>query len=53
VGFDADDPPLVGANNMELYDIYFNNGLNVAVMTRIGVLEAYSNDHKHLGKIDF
>ena len=52
VGFDTDDL-LVGANNMQLYGIDFNDGLNVAVMTRIGVFEAYSNDVRHLGKIDF
>ena len=52
VGFDADDL-LVGANNMELYGVDFNDGLNVAVMTRIGVSEVYSNDLKHLGKMDF
>ena len=50
--FDADDM-LVGASNMEFYGVDFNDGLNVAVMTRIGVSEVYSNDVKHLGKIDF
>ncbi len=52
VGFDKDDL-LLGANNMRLYDIDFNDGINVAIMTRTGVYEAYSNDHKHLGKVDF
>jgi len=52
VGFDQDEL-LVGANNMRLYGIDFNDGINVAIMTRIGVYEAYSNDHKHLGKVDF
>jgi len=52
VGFDVDDL-LVGASNMELYSVDFNDGLNVAVMIRIGVSEVYSNDVKHLGKIDF
>lgn len=52
VSFDADDL-LVGASNMEFYGVDFNDGLNVAVMTRIGVSEVYSNDVKHLGKIDF
>jgi len=52
MGFDTDDI-LVGANNMELYGVDFNDGLNVAVMTGIGVSEVYSNDVKHLGKIDF
>jgi len=52
VGFDVDDL-LVGASNMEFYGVDFNDGLNVAVMTRIGISEVYSNDVKHLGKIDF
>jgi predicted nucleic acid-binding protein len=52
VGFDADDL-FVGASNVEFYGVDFNDGLNVAVMTRIGVSEVYSNDVKHLGKIDF
>jgi predicted nucleic acid-binding protein len=52
VGFGADDL-LVGSSNMEFYGVDFNDGLNVAVLTRIGVSEVYSNDVKHLGKIDF
>jgi predicted nucleic acid-binding protein len=52
VGFDEDDL-LVGANNMGLYGIDFNDGINVAVMTRMGIFELYSNDYKHLGKVDF
>jgi predicted nucleic acid-binding protein len=43
----------VGANNMLTYGIDFNDGANMAVMTKIRVYEAYSNDHKHLGKVDF
>lgn len=50
--FNADDL-LLGANNMLLYGIDFNDGVNVALMTKIGIFEAYSNDHKHLGRIDF
>lgn len=52
IGFDQDDL-LVGANNMRLYGIDFNDGINIAIMTKIGVYEAYSNDRKHLGKVDF
>ncbi len=52
VGFDEDEL-LVGTNNMRLYGIDFNDGINAAIMTRIGVYEAYSNDNKHLGKVDF
>lgn len=51
VGFDQDEL-LVGANNMRLYGIDFNDGINVAIMIRIGIYEAYSNDNKHLGKVD-
>jgi len=51
-GFNEDDL-LVGANNMRLYSIDFNDGINVAVMIKIGVFEVYSNDYKHLGKVDF
>lgn len=51
IGFDQDEL-LVGANNMRLYGIDFNDGINVAIMTRTGVYQAYSNDHKHLGKVD-
>ncbi|MFQ5711395.1 MAG: type II toxin-antitoxin system VapC family toxin [Candidatus Geothermarchaeales archaeon] len=50
--FDADDL-LVGASNMETYGIDFNDGVNVSMMTEAGISEVYSNDEKHLGKIDF
>lgn len=52
VEFDADDL-LVGANNMAAYHVDFNDGLNVAIMGRVGITEIYSNDKKHLGEIDF
>lgn len=51
-GFDQDEL-LLGANNMRLHGIDFNNGIKVAIMTKIGVYETYSNDYKHLGKVDF
>ncbi|MBW1933132.1 MAG: type II toxin-antitoxin system VapC family toxin [Deltaproteobacteria bacterium] len=51
-GFDEDDL-LVGANNMAVYRIDFNDGVNAAIMGRLGVTEAYSNDERHLGKVDF
>jgi len=50
--FDVDDL-IVGANYMRLFKIDFNDGINVSVMTRLGVGEAYSNDKKHLGRVDF
>jgi len=52
VEFDEDDL-LVGANNMVVNNVDFNDGVNVAIMLRFGVSEVYSNDHKHLGKLDF
>lgn len=51
VPFDGDDL-LVGAKNMATYHIDFNDGVNVAIMERKGVREAYSNDRRHLGKVD-
>ena len=44
---------LMGASNMVVNNIDFNDGVNVAVMMRLGVSEAYSNDYRHLGKVDF
>ena len=51
-GFDEDDL-LVGANNMLVCHIDFNDGINTAIMERLGIGETYSNDEKHLGKVDF
>ena len=50
--FDADDL-LVGANHTAIYDMDFNDGVNVSIMERLNVKEVYSNDEKHLGKVDF
>jgi predicted nucleic acid-binding protein len=52
VGFDEDDL-LVGANNMVVYQIDFNDGVNVVIMERNGIREVYSNDKRYLGKVDF
>ncbi|MHA1364664.1 MAG: type II toxin-antitoxin system VapC family toxin [Candidatus Freyarchaeota archaeon] len=52
VGFDTDDM-LTGARNMLTYHLDFNDGVNVAIMERNGINEVYSNDKKHLGKVDF
>jgi len=52
VGFDVDDM-LIGSINLSTYGIDFNDGVNVAVMERNGVTEVYSNDEKHLGRVDF
>lgn len=50
--FDSDDL-LVGANNMALFGLDFNDGVNLSIMTRLGISEVYSNDQRHLGKVDF
>ena len=50
--FDADDL-LVGANHTAIYHMDFNDGVNVSIMERLNVKEVYSNDEKHLGKVDF
>jgi predicted nucleic acid-binding protein len=50
--FDSDDL-LVGASLMASHHIDFNDAVNVSIMERLGVTEVYSNDEKHLGKIDF
>ncbi|MFP3951861.1 MAG: type II toxin-antitoxin system VapC family toxin [Candidatus Bathyarchaeia archaeon] len=50
-GFDEDDL-LVGANNISLYHIDLNDGLNLAIMERLGTTEAYSTDERHIGQVD-
>jgi predicted nucleic acid-binding protein len=52
IDFDKDDL-LIGANNMSAENLDFNDGVNLALMMRTGVSEVYSNDQKHLGKVDF
>jgi predicted nucleic acid-binding protein len=52
LGFDESDL-MVGANNMAVYGLDFNDGVNVALVANRGVSEIYSNDHAHLGKIEF
>lgn len=47
------DDLLVGTNNMATENIDFNDGVNLALMIRLGVSEVYSNDQKHLGKLDY
>jgi predicted nucleic acid-binding protein len=48
----SSDDLLMGANNMSVYGVDFNDGVNLAVMMRLGVSEVYSNDRRHLGKLD-
>ena len=52
VDLDSDDL-LMGANNMCSEGVDFNDGVNLSLMMRLGVTEVYSNDQKHLGKLDF
>ncbi len=52
IDFSQDDL-LIGANNMSAENVDFNDGVNLALMMRLGVSEVYSNDQKHLGKLDF
>lgn len=47
------DDLLVGASNMTTENIDFNDGVNLALMMRLGICEVYSNDQKHLGKLDY
>ena len=52
IDFNEDDL-LIGANNMSVEQVDFNDGVNLALMMRLGILEVYSNDQKHMGKLDF
>ena len=52
IDFSGDDL-LMGANNMSAEQVDFNDGVNLALMMRLGISEVYSNDQKHLGKLDF
>ncbi len=47
------DDILIGANNIAAYNVDFNDGVNIALMIRSGISEVYSNDRKHLGRLDF
>jgi predicted nucleic acid-binding protein len=51
VGFTSDDL-LVGAYNMAVENVDFNDGVNLAIIMRLGIEEVYSDDKKRLGKID-
>ena len=52
ISFNGDDL-LVGANNMSTENLDFNDGVNLALMMRLGINEVYSNDQKHFGRVDF
>jgi predicted nucleic acid-binding protein len=49
--FGAEDL-VMGSVNITNYRIDFNDGVNLAVMERNGVKEVYSNDERHLGRVD-
>jgi predicted nucleic acid-binding protein len=49
--FGAEDL-VMGSVNLTNYRIDFNDGVNLAVMERNGVKEVYSNDERHLGRVD-
>ena len=49
----GEDNLLVRANNMSTEHIDYNDGVNLALMMHGGISEVYSNDKKHLGKLDF
>ena len=50
--FDTDDL-VVGANLMATHRLDFNDAVNVAIMERLGINDAYTNDEKHLGRLGF
>jgi len=47
------DDLLVGASNVATYGIDFNDGVNISIMSRHLISEVYSNDQRHLGRVDF
>jgi predicted nucleic acid-binding protein len=47
------DDLLIGVNNMATENIDFNDGVNLALMMRLGISEIYSNDQKHMGKLEY
>jgi predicted nucleic acid-binding protein len=49
--FGAEDL-VMGSVNLTNYRIDFNDGVNLAVMERNGVKEVYSNDERHIGRVD-
>jgi len=51
-GYDEDDL-LVGAQTAVNHRIDFNDGVNLAIMMKASITDAYTNDMKHLGTVDF
>jgi len=50
--FDTDDL-IVGANLMATHSLDFNDAVNVALMERLGINEAYTNDERHFGRLGY
>jgi predicted nucleic acid-binding protein len=50
--FDTDDL-IVGANLMTTHRLDFSDAVNIAIMERLDINEAYTNDEKHLGRLGF
>ena len=50
--FDIDDL-IVGANLMTTHRLDFSDAVNIAIMERLDINEAYTNDEKHLGRLGF
>jgi len=48
-----EDDLLTSASNMAAENVDFNDGVNLALMMRLGISEVYSNDQKHLGNLEF
>jgi predicted nucleic acid-binding protein len=48
---DVDDL-LVGATYMAQYGLDFNDAVNLAVLERTRVTKVYTNDRKHLGRVE-
>jgi len=46
------DDLLVGATYMAQYGLDFNDAVNLAIIERTGATKVYTNDRKHLGKVE-
>ena len=46
------DDLVVGAAYISQFGIDYNDAVNLAIIERLGITKVYSNDKKHLGRID-
>ena len=46
------DDLLVGATYMAQYGLDFNDAVNLAIIERSGATKVYTNDRKHLGRVE-